>query len=122
NRAGKKTLEYYYSFLEGPKLWYGEGVESMEQFGVLSDYRGMTLKYGLIGLFFSILACLSIVLFAKNVGLRCVVVFILLAIYLQRAWMFESIFIYLFMVIGLIGCRYNLKNSNEKINSVEGFI
>src|SRR5690606_14650065 len=44
NRAGKKTLEYYYSFLEGPKLWYGEGVESMEQFGVLSDYRGMTLK------------------------------------------------------------------------------
>ncbi|MFV0155369.1 hypothetical protein OBK03_06240 [Empedobacter falsenii] len=113
NRAGKQTLEYYNRFVHSPYFLYGRGVEFMSQFGILSDWRGMVLKYGFIGLIFSLIACFRILFFAKNIRLSVFIFLIIILIYLQRSWMFESAFVYLFLVIGLISNNYWLKNKTN---------
>lgn len=106
DRAGKQTLAFYEKFINSNYFLYGRGVEFMEQFGVLSDWRGMILKYGLIGLLFSLIACIRILTFATKPGIKLIVSLIILLIYLQRSWMFESPFMYLFLIIGLISLKY----------------
>lgn len=111
DRAGKQTLAYYESFVNTSYVYFGRGVEFMSQYGVLSDWRGMVLKFGLIGLFFSVLASIRILFFTNIKMLKFFVALMLLIIYLQRSWMFESTFVYLFTIIGLISFQFNLKKN-----------
>src|SRR5690554_2143003 len=101
DRAGKQTLAYYHSFVQTNYFLYGKGVDFMSQYGILSDYRGMILKYGLLGFIFSIFACVRVLFFSKDLRVISLIAIVILIIYLQRAWMFESTFVYLFIIIGL---------------------
>src|SRR5690554_20938 len=105
DRAGKSALTFYNYFKETPAVWYGKGVDYVANFGVLSDWRGMVFKYGIIGLFFSLLMLLSIPFFTDKKLERLIITMIIIIIYLHRSWMFESSFIYLFLIIGLISKR-----------------
>ena len=102
DRAGKNALIFYNYFIETPQVWYGRGVEYMAGIGVLSDWRGIVFKYGILGLIFSILILLCIPFFSQKKLERLMVVLIIIAIYLHRSWMFESSFIYLILILGLV--------------------
>lgn len=117
-RAGKQALAYYTNFLNSSEVYYGKGVENMEQFGVLSDWRGVIFKYGFIGLTLSSIACLRVVFFAKLKGVKIIVILMILLIYLQRSWMFESTFVYLFLIIGLISSQFYTKQPNERASKL----
>lgn len=102
DRAGKSALTFYNYFKETPAVWYGKGVDYVANFGVLSDWRGMVFKYGIIGLFFSLLMLICVPFFTDKKLERLIITMIIIIIYLHRSWMFESSFIYLFLIIGLI--------------------
>src|SRR5690554_6854962 len=113
DRAGKSALTFYNYFKETPAVWYGKGVEYLEDIGVLSDYRGMIFKYGIVGFGLSILMLLCIPFFSDKKLERVIVTLIILTIYLHRSWMFENSFIYLFLIIGLISKNVYLKKQED---------
>ncbi|MFG0590566.1 hypothetical protein ACF8C4_05415 [Myroides odoratimimus] len=102
NRAGKVALSFYNRFSGTYEIWYGKGIDNLQQFGVLSDYRGMIFKFGIIGLVLSFLMVFNIVSNINNKLYKFLLSLIILIIYLQRSWMFESTFIYAFLVIGIV--------------------
>lgn len=110
NRAGKLALYHYENFSKTSEVWYGKGVRDLEQFGVLSDYRGMIFKFGLMGLILSILASIRIISFSTRRIDSVFIMIIISMIYLQRSWMFESTSIYLLLIIGLISFQVKQKN------------
>lgn len=112
-RAGKAALHFYNSFKETPAVWYGRGVEYVANFGVLSDWRGMVFKYGIVGLVLSILMLFCIPFFTEKKLEKVIITMIILVVYLHRSWMFENSFIYLFLIIGLISKNVYLKKQED---------
>lgn len=102
DRAGKTALHFYNNFKDTPAIWYGKGVEYVANFGVLSDWRGMVFKYGIIGLILSVFLLICVPFFSNKKLDRLIITLIVITIYLHRSWMFENSFIYLFLIIGLI--------------------
>lgn len=116
NRAGKQALYYYESFIQTSDVWFGKGISNLEQYGVLSDYRGMIFKFGLIGLILSIFASIRILSFSYRIKDKLIIIILIPMIYLQRSWMFESIFIYSFLIIGLISFKHHeIRKLDSKI-------
>ncbi|SDW75023.1 hypothetical protein [Aequorivita viscosa] len=113
DRAGKTALHFYNNFKETPSVWYGKGLEYMANLGVLSDWRGMVFKYGIIGFGFSLLMTICIPFFSDKKLERLIISLIILIIYLHRSWMFENSFLYLFLIIGLISKNIYLKRQTN---------
>src|SRR5690554_3674904 len=113
DRAGKTALHFYNNFKETPSVWYGKGLEYMANLGVLSDWRGMVFKYGIIGFGFSLLMTICIPFFSDKKLERLIISLIILIIYLHRSWMFENSFLYLFLIIGLISKNVYLKKQED---------
>lgn len=112
-RANQLALESYFSFSKTSEVWVGKGVAFVEELGIFSDFRGFIFKYGIIGLVLSLLLCF--VLLKKSVSIKFLFLFVpfVLLIYIQRSWMFGSIYIYLLLLLFLVTFLETKLEKNE---------
>ncbi|MEA2042897.1 MAG: hypothetical protein U9N85_10135 [Bacteroidota bacterium] len=112
-RAPLKLRAKYTELIKEEKvLWFGVGTKKFDTFGgSLSDPRGLIAKFGLIGLFFSIVL---IVMFSAMMKKKyAVFVFITIAmVYAHRVWMFESVYLFTFMLLAAVVAE--IKENEEK--------
>lgn len=97
SRLLEKTLIAYNEFIKTSDIITGIGLKNLEGIGVMSDFRGLIFKFGLIGLILTLLICFSILIRSKFKQLFLIVPIILL-IYLHRSWMFEGPYMYIFIL------------------------
>lgn len=114
-RANEMGLSEYYRLTEDEKLY---GIGSLEENSMLSDYRGMVVSRGFIGLFFSICSSLAIVFLAPRWRQRFVLLFGLVLVYMHRAWMLGNIYLYfiVFLAVSLLRlhCEDDIVNEEEE--------
>jgi hypothetical protein len=98
-RSPKEVRYRFAQFIRTPQVLTGIGTDEFEKFGgSLSDPRGMLAKFGLIGtiLSFSLILMLLAVVEKKDAIFLLAAVLI---VYSHRVWMFETVYIYMFMLI-----------------------
>lgn len=119
SRTGEKALRAYNSFSKTKAIWTGKGEEWVnERYGVLSDYRGFVFRFGLLGLFLSVLLSVVILTRAK----KQVLFFffpILVLIHAHRFWMFLGPYIYILFLIGISSYFYINEKVNREIDKVK---
>ena len=106
-------------FLKTSKVITGVGKEEFQEFGgSLSDPRGIIAKFGLIGL---VLSLFIIFLFLAEVDKKHKLFLLtaVLLVYSHRVWMFESVYIYMFMLIASAVSKKELIKENDDITKTE---
>jgi len=100
---------------KSPKVVVGIGTKEFNTFGgSLSDPRGMIAKFGLIGLLLSLsLIFLLLTGIKKKYAIFLAAAVVL--VYLHRVWMFESTYIYTFMILAAASIK--VKEDNKLIRS-----
>ncbi|WP_434576146.1 hypothetical protein [Riemerella anatipestifer] len=110
DRAGKRSMAVYNRFAGTPDVYFGKGVEFVEELGVLSDLRGMIFKFGILGLVLSMFIWLSML---RNIIGKLLIYYVIAIITLiasHRSWMLESPYIYIMILILIY--LYENYNSN----------
>ncbi len=114
-RINSSGMAYFEQFKTSPKIWFGD--ENWESGGVvLSDYRGMLARIGIVGLFFSLISSISSLLRA-SIKQSAFILPIIAIIYLHRAWMFLSPYIVFLFFIAIGACiyKFNKKEENKEL-------
>jgi hypothetical protein len=110
DRAGKIALDSYEEYSKTSDVYFGKGLNDLEDLGVLSDYRGLIYVYGLIGFLFCIIAslymCLKILRYNQ---IRFFFVLSFIIIISHRSWMMNSTFIYAIFIIASTSKTYLLR-------------
>ncbi|WP_035337077.1 hypothetical protein, partial [Dokdonia sp. PRO95] len=87
DRAGKQALVAYRQYVRTDESLFGKGVKYLENFGVLSDYRGLIFKFGYIGFSLVILLYLVILFSGTSQKMKLMLLAISFIIILHRSWM-----------------------------------
>jgi len=110
-RSPEVVRKKYETFTESPQILVGVGTKEFDTFGgSLSDPRGIIGKFGIIGLILSLSLLFLLLLKLK----KKYVIFLLATVsmvYAHRAWMFESSYIYTFLIIA--GASITIKENNH---------
>ena len=109
-RINQTGAYYYEQFTHSSKVISGLGKLDSEV--VLSDYRGLILLLGYIGLILSVILAYTALLGAKfrqGIFLICA----LFLVYLHRAWMMHQPYIYFLIFIAI--CMYNYSIYSKRV-------
>ena len=116
-RANNSGLDYYYRYIHGGNLLWGEGQIVDDNF-ILSDYRFLLVQQGLIGLFLVIVTALTSV---KGLPLRgkIPILSLLFIVLLHRAWMFQSAYLCLMAFMGRTISTVYLERKTVEVLTVQ---
>lgn len=95
-RVGSWASYAWDDFIKDGNIFWGNGFRSLDDIGALSDYRGIIFRFGIIGFTWVILLIASFAFsYKKRTGILMIPIIIL--VFLHRAWMFDSAYIYILM-------------------------
>lgn len=111
NRTSSNALNIYEQFSETPNYWVGQPENLLDDMMILSDYRGLIYSSGYLGL---ILLMLTLLSQFKQFDKRSLLLFlpIVILILAHRSWMFQSPYVFLFLI--LVG---SIAKKNKKLGS-----
>ena len=115
-RANELGLFEYSQLTEDEKLF---GIGGLEENAMLSDYRGMVVSRGYIGLFLSVCSSFVIIFLAPRWRQRIVLLLGLLLVYLHRAWMLGNLYLYFIVFMGVALLRMYSEEDDETISDVD---
>ena len=108
-RLLESTIIEYDKFISSSEIITGKGARYLKNIGVMSDFRGLIFKFGLIGLFL-VLSIFSSLFLISNKQVFFLLAPLILLIFIHRVWMFESPYIYVFILLGIAASK-NKTNS-----------
>ena len=111
NDRANDISEWKYNHLSGTDKLVGTG--GLDEDDMLSDYRGMITSKGYIGLFISVSLILSIVFLSHNWRQRIPLLGAIGLVYMHRAWMMNSMYIYYIAFMAVV--MYRLQHENRMI-------
>lgn len=97
---------YYFASLRPDEMWTGIAVK--DDSIILSDYRGLILNIGIIGLFLLILAAFSLI-YKVPLKVKFSLLCILLLVLIHRSWMFYSPYLFYMVYMATVVWRNNQK-------------
>lgn len=98
-RVGNDGISMYDSFLRSDSQQLLTGVRSFDGDGLPSDYRLMLMYCGFIGTFL-IIACIYFFSFRKkHILFGLIVLLFSLAIFIQRSWLFQHVYVWVMMLL-----------------------
>ncbi len=98
-RIGDDGISAYDSFLKSDSQQLLTGVRSFDGDGLPSDYRLMLMYCGFIGTFLIVVCIFFFSFRKKQILFGLVVLLFSLAIFIQRSWMFQHVYVWLMMLL-----------------------
>lgn len=98
NQSGMR----YFNSLKVDEMWFGASIH--DDSIILSDYRGLIMQIGIIGLLLLVISVLSIlyrVSFSAKISLICIISLVLL----HRSWMFYAPYLFFILYMSVIVSR-----------------
>lgn len=116
-RADYFAMAHYRNFVKSNEVWVGKGSEFTQNLGMISDYRGLIFRFGIVGFILTLMICL--LMFKNSQSLKFSFLFIpfVLLVGIQRSWMFQSTYIFMLLFIFEITYLKTLKDGNKETES-----
>lgn len=113
-RINQTGAFYFEQFMRSQDIWFGKDIA--DDSIILSDYRGMILRIGILGLMLS-----SLLAYVTSLGspwkIRIPIILVLGLVFLHRAWMMYAPYLYLMSIMTVALYKYNLHLGFKKENS-----
>ena len=101
---------YYFSSLSLDEMW--TGITIKDDSIILSDYRGLLLNIGIVGLFLLMFASLFLV-YKMPLKVKFSLLFLLLLVLIHRSWMFYSPYLFYMVYMATVVWRNHQKSIGE---------